>query len=171
MASQSPNPSKTPEEDERIQIIEFTEDDAPEIAELFAIVWPHASEVAPQWRQKRCLSTQQIIEEMRTGYQYFGARHDGRIAGLNKVSSTPDGLLGEQQTVHPEYRHRGLVRAMYRQFIDYAKEQGAPANLCNILVNQKIMCQLVESFGFQPHGEPYEQAPGMIVQLYRRPTN
>jgi ribosomal protein S18 acetylase RimI-like enzyme len=171
MASQSPNPSKLPEEDERILIVEFSKSDASEIALLLGLVWPHAVEVSPLWRKKRCLSKSQVVEEMRTGYHYFGARIDGHIVGFYKVSITPEGLLGEHQTVHPDYRHRGLVRAMYRQFIDYAKALDAPANLCNILVSEKNMCRLVESFGFQPHGEPYEQSPGMVVQLYRRPTN
>jgi hypothetical protein len=62
------------------------------------------------------------------------------------------------------------VRAMYRQFIAYAQELRAPANLCNILQNHTTMRQLVEDFGFRPDGPPYEQAPGMLVQLYKRPT-
>ena len=95
---------------------------------------------------------------------------DGRIVGLYKAIETRDGLLGEHQTVHPHYRHRGLVRAMYRQFIVFAKQIGAPANLCNILVSHQTMRKLVESFGFKPDGPPYEQASGMLVQLYRRPT-
>ncbi|MFX1561789.1 MAG: GNAT family N-acetyltransferase [Promethearchaeota archaeon] len=170
MASQPPNPSKLPEENKRILITEFSESDASEIAELLEIVWPHAKGVPPIWRQKRCLTSSQVVEEMRAGYHYFGSRIDGRIVGFYKLFKTPEGLLGEHQTVHPDYRHRGLVRAMYRQFIDYAKEQGAPANLCNILVSEKNMCRLVESYGFQPYGAPYEQAPGMVVQLYRRLT-
>jgi hypothetical protein len=32
------------------------------------------------------------------------------------------------------------------------------------------MCRVVERLGFHPEGAPYEQAPRMLVQLYRRPT-
>jgi ribosomal protein S18 acetylase RimI-like enzyme len=107
---------------------------------------------------------------MQTGYHYFGARLEGKIVGFYKTYLKPEGLLGEHQTVHPDFRHRGLVRAMYRQFIAYASELKAPANLCNILYKHNTMRELVEGFGFQPEDEPYEQAPGMLVQLYKRPT-
>ncbi len=153
------------------EIVEFTEADAPELASLIRVVWSQAKEYPPEWRRKRCLKAEEIIEEMRRGYQYFGARHEGQITGFYKTLQTPDGLLGEHQTVHPKFRHRGLVRAMYRQFLTYARQLRTPSNYCNILVSQKRMCQLVESLGFKPEGQPYEQSPGMLVQLYRRPTS
>jgi GNAT superfamily N-acetyltransferase len=146
----------------------LTEGDAPEVADLLVTVWSFATEYPPVWRRKRCLSAEEVAKEMRAGYHYFGARLQGRLAGLYKAHLTPDGLLGEHQTVHPEFRQRGLVRAMYEQFIAYARAIGAAANLCNILVSQESMCRLVESFGFQPKDAPYKQAPGMLVQLYRR---
>lgn len=157
-----------PAELEETRVVEFTEHDALEISALFALVWSKASQIPPEWRQKRVLTAEQIIEEMRSGYRYFGARIDGKIVGLYKTSLTPEGLLGEHQTVHPTYRHRGLVRAMYRQFIRLAQQIGASANLCNILYSQHTMRKVVEQFGFEPHGDPYEQAPGMLVQLYKR---
>jgi hypothetical protein len=135
------------------------------------LVWSQATEYPPAWRRKRCLKADQIIAEMRSGYHYFGARQEGQITGFYKASLIPEGLRGEHQTVHPDFRHQGLVRAMYRQFLLYAWRHQAPANLCNILVSQKRMCQLVEGLGFKPHGPPYEQSPGMLVQLYRRPTS
>jgi hypothetical protein len=157
-----------PAELEEIQIIEFTEVDAPEISALFALVWSKASHIPLEWRQKRVINAEQIIDEMHSGYRFFGARINGKIVGLYKTYLTPDGLLGEHQTVHPSYRHRGLVRAMYRQFISLAQQIGASANLCNILYSQHTMRKIVEQFGFKPDGKPYEQAPGMLVQLYKR---
>ncbi len=164
-----PSTTYFPPEDENLHIIELTKRDAPEIAQLMALVWLNATHIPEEWRQKRVLTSEQIIKEMETDYHYFGARIDERIAGFYKTIVKSDGVLGEHQTVHPEFRHRGLVRAMYRQFIAYAQQLNAPANLCNILSNHENMRKLVESFGFQPVGEPYEQAPGMLVQLYRRP--
>lgn len=166
--SLSPSTKDFPPEDEDIQITELTPADAPELAQLMAIVWTEAIHIPLDWRQRRILSPKQIIAEMQEGYQYFGARLQGHIAGFYKTHLKPEGLYGEHQTVHPNHRHRGLVRAMYRQFITYANEINAPANLCNILFEHETMRTLVESFGFQPAGEPYEQAPGMLVQLYKR---
>jgi hypothetical protein len=165
-----PSTKDFPPEDPEIEIIELTEEDAMDIARLLALVWPKANHIPKAWRDKRVLAPDQIIAEMASGYHYFGARLDGRIAGFYKTIIRPEGVLGEHQTVHPDYRHCGLVRAMYRQFITYAQQVNAPANLCNILHDHTTMRQLVESFGFQPEGSPYEQAPGMLVQLYKRPT-
>ncbi|MFX1476278.1 MAG: GNAT family N-acetyltransferase, partial [Promethearchaeota archaeon] len=152
------------------EIVEFGEADAPELARLIKLVWSQATEYPTAWRRKRCLKAEEIIDEMHRGYQYFGARQAGQITGFYKTLLTPEGLLGEHQTVHPSFRHRGLVRAMYRQFLTYAWQLKTSSNYCNILVSQKGMCQLVERLGFKPDGPPYEQSPGMLVQLYRRRT-
>ncbi len=168
--SLSPSTKDFPPEDEDIQIIEFTETDANELAELMALVWTEATHIPLEWRQRRILTPEQIVTEMKEGYQYFGTRLEGLIAGFYKTFPKPEGLYGEHQTVHPHYRQRGLVRAMYRQFIALAHKLEVPSNLCNILYNHETMRQLVESFGFQPEGEPYEQAHGMRVQLYKRLT-
>jgi hypothetical protein len=160
-----------PPEDADINIEQLNEVDAPEIAALLKLVWLQAKHIPRVWREKRVLSTEVVIDEMQNGIHYFGARLNGQIVGFYKIVVTPDGLLGEHQTVHPNYRHRGLVRAMYRQFIAYAKELNAPGNLCNILQDHQTMRVLVENFGFKPKGPPYEQAPGMVVQLYFRPLN
>ncbi len=166
--SLSPNSKDFLSEDSDVHIEELTQDDAKEISEILRLVWSQALHIPLIWRQKRILSPQQIIDEMQEGYHYFGARIGGRIAGFYKTYLKPEGLLGEHQTVHPNYRHRGLVRAMYRHFIAYAQELKAPSNLCNILFDHKTMRELVEGFGFQPEGPPYEQAAGMLVQLYKR---
>jgi hypothetical protein len=167
--SLSPSTRDFPEEDAEIHITEFTSEDAPELAQLMALVWPQATHIPREWRQRRILSQEDIIDEMKQGFHYFGARLEGQIAGFYKTFLKAEGLIGEHQTVHPNFRHRGLVRAMYRQFITYAEELDAPANICNILFNHDTMRALVESFGFQPEGDSYEQAPGMRVQLYKRP--
>ena len=164
-----PSINDFPSEDADITIIELTPEDALDISQLMALVWPNSKHIPAEWRQKRVLSPEQIIKEMQAGYHYFGARIEGQITGFYKTYLMPEGLLGEHQTVHPDFRHRGLVRAMYQQFITYAQELKAPANLCNILTVHTTMRALVESIGFQPEGDPYEQSPGMSVQLYKRP--
>jgi hypothetical protein len=164
-----PSSNDFPSEGTDIHIIELTPEDALDISQLMALVWPNSKHIPAEWRHKRVLSPEQIIDEMQAGYHYFGVRIEGQIAGFYKTYLMPEGLLGEHQTVHPDFRHRGLVRAMYRQFITYAQELKAPANLCNILTAHATMRALVESIGFQPEGDPYEQSPGMSVQLYKRP--
>ncbi|MHA1768873.1 MAG: GNAT family N-acetyltransferase [Candidatus Thorarchaeota archaeon] len=156
---------------EEIRIIEFGEEDAEEISELFRQVWPLAKEYPEHWRKKRMYTPEQIIAEMREGYHYFGSRLGGKIVGLYKAIITDKGLYGEHQTVRPECRTTGLASAMYMQFAEYGRAHDCKRNYCNILVGQKASEHLMEKFGFRPWGEPYEQAEGMLVQMYERPLD
>ncbi len=153
---------------EEIRIIEFDEKDATDISELFRQVWPLANEYPENWRKKRMYTPEQILEEMRNGYHYFGSRLQGRIVGVYKAKITDKGLYGEHQTVRPECRATGLASAMYLQFAEYGRAHGCERNYCNILVGQEVGEKLMKNFGFRPWGDPYEQADGMLVQMYER---
>jgi GNAT superfamily N-acetyltransferase len=153
---------------EEIRIVEFTEADASEISELFRQVWPLATEYPEHWRKKRMYSPDQIIQDMRSGYHYFGSRLQGRIVGVYKAIVTEKGLFGEHQTVRPECRASGLASAMYIQFAEYGKAHGCKRNYCNILVGQEVGERLMKKFGFVPWREPYDQDEGMQVQMYER---
>jgi GNAT superfamily N-acetyltransferase len=155
-----------PEED--ISIIEFGEEDANEISELFRHVWPLAIEYPEHWRKKRMYSPEQVVEDMRNDYHYFGGRLHGKIVGLYKAKITEKGLFGEHQTVSPVCRGTGLASAMYMQFAEYGRAHGCKRNYCNILVGQEVGEKLMEKYGFQPWSEPYYQSEGMLVQMYER---
>jgi GNAT superfamily N-acetyltransferase len=154
---------------EEIRIIEFTEEDAGEISELFRQVWPLATDYPEHWRKKRMYTPEQIVHDMRSGYHYFGSRLQGRIVGLYKAIITEKGLYGEHQTVRPECRSSGLASAMYIQFAEYGREHGCVRNYCNVLIGQEVSEKLMKKFGFTPWNDPYEQTEGMLVQMYERP--
>jgi len=153
---------------EEIRIVEFTEEDAEEISELLRQVWPLATDYPEHWRKKRMYTPEQIIQDMRSGYHYFGSRLQGKIVGLYKAIITEKGLYGEHQTVRPECRSSGLASAMYIQFAEYGREHKCTRNYCNVLVGQEIGERLMKKFGFTAWGDPYEQAEGMLVQMYER---
>ncbi len=155
-------------EKETYHVIELTEDEAEAIEQLFKAVWPYATEYPEQWRKNRMLSKQAIIDEMRSGYHYFGIKVEGKLAGLYKALISPEGCFGEHQSIDPKLARRGMGGAMYKQFIEFAKEMGCKRNFCNILIGQIPSEKLVKKFGFRKLGEPYEQAKGMLVQMYER---
>ncbi|MHA1576250.1 MAG: GNAT family N-acetyltransferase [Candidatus Thorarchaeota archaeon] len=155
-------------QDEEIRIVEFGEEDAEEISKLFKVVWTMATEYPVEWRKKRMYTPQQIIDEMREGFHYFGGRLEGRIVGLYKASITEKGLYGEHQSVTQACWGTGLASAMYIQFAEYAKEHGCVRNYCNILVGQEVGEKLMKKFDFRLWGEPFEQYKGMLVQPYER---
>ena len=157
--------------EEEIRIIEFSEDDAEELSQLFKEIWPQELDYPEVWRKRRMYSPEKIIEELRSGYHYFGSRLKGEIVGVYKTKITEKGLLGEQQTVRRECRDTGLASAMYSQFIEYARQHNCKRNYCNILVGQKVGIRLMKKYGFVPWGEPYEQIEGMWVQMYERPVD
>jgi len=154
---------------EEIRIIEFGEEDAKEISELFRQVWPLAKEYPEQWRKTRMYTVEQIIQDMNDGIHYFGSRLQGSIVGLYKAKITEKGLFGEHQTVRPECRTSGLASAMYLQFAEYGIKHGCQRNYCNILEGQEVGERLMKKFGFVPWDEPFEQIEGMMVQMYERP--
>ncbi|MGY5876536.1 MAG: GNAT family N-acetyltransferase [Candidatus Thorarchaeota archaeon] len=153
---------------EEIRIVEFGEGDAEEISELFHQAWPLATDYPEEWRKSRMYTPEQIIDDMQSGYHYFGARLSGQIVGLYKAIITNLGLFGEQQTVHPSCRASGLASAMYMQFAEFGRQNGCLRNYCNILVGQETSERLMRKFGFTPWDEPFEQMLGMLVQMYER---
>jgi RimJ/RimL family protein N-acetyltransferase len=155
--------------EDEIRIVELTEEDAEEISSLFKHVWPQAEDYPEVWREKRMYSPEQVLEDMKNGYHYFGSRLQGKIVGLYKAKITDKGLFGEHQTVIPACRTSGLASAMYIQFAEYGQTHGCKRNYCNILVGQEASERLMKRFGFRPWGEPYEQIEGMLVQMYERP--
>jgi len=157
--------------EDEIRIVQFNETDAAEISQLFAEVWPKVKEYPEEWREKRMYSPEQIINDMKDGYLYFGARLSGKIVGVYKAQITEKGLFGEHQTVDPVCSNTGLASAMYIQFAEYGRQQGCKRNYCNILVGQEIGERLMKKYGFRHWGDPYEQHDGMLVQLYERPLN
>lgn len=150
------------------KVEEFTEKDAEELSELMKKVWPKALEYPKEWRKKRTLTREQIVEEMRKGYHYFGIRLDGKIVGFYKLSIIGDECFGEHQTIHPTYRGQGLASAMYEQLLQYAKQKGCKKVFVNVLTTQTASIKCVNKFGFKKKGEPYEQAKGMLVQMYEK---
>ena len=142
--------------------------DAPEIEALFKEVWPSAIEYPEEWRKKRTLNSEEIIKEMKGGYYYFGVKMGNRIVGVYKASVKGDSILGEHQSILPAYRKRGLATAMFEQLIDFSKKKNCKRIYVNILSNQIASKKCVSKFGFHKKGSPYEQAKGMVVQLYEK---
>ncbi len=150
---------------DEVRVERFSEKDAAEIEELLREVWPKATEYPEKWRRVRVIGRRQIIDEMKTGFHYFGVRLKGKIVGFYKARLLGDVYMGEHQSVHPAYRGRGLARAMYKHFREFARESGYKRIRVNVLPSQVASVKLMEKFGFEKVRE-YEQIPGMLVHLY-----
>jgi len=147
----------------------LTETDAPEISLLFRKVWlENAEEYPEEWRKSRALSEAQILKEMKDGYRFFGIRIRRQLAGVYKALTTGEGLLGEHQSVHPNFRKQGLATIMYEHFINYAKTHKCKKVYVNILLNQTASKKIMEKMEFREAGNPYEQSEGMLVQTYEK---
>jgi GNAT superfamily N-acetyltransferase len=121
---------------EKIEVKELSEMDVPEIEALLYRVWSTAYEYPKEWREKRILTKEQISEEMREGYHYFGIGMGNQLAGVYKALVTDNGLFGEHQSIDPDHRALGLATAMYHQFVKFAKENNCKKVYVNILANQ-----------------------------------
>jgi len=152
----------------KIQVCRLKKKDSKEIQTLLRKVWPTAHEYPEDWRKKRTLNHIEIEEEMDRGYQYFGIRIRGKIVGIYKASIRKDGCFGEHQSIHPDYRGRGLAKLMYKQFFRFAQKNKCKKVYANILASQLATRKFVESLGFKKKGPEYEQVKGMLVQMYEK---
>jgi len=153
---------------EKIEVKKLSETDALKIEMLLQKVWSTAYEYPEEWRNRRILTREQILKEMQKGYNYFGIRIGNKLRGVYKALVTDNGLLGEHQTVDPEYRGLGLATAMYHQFIRLARLNNCKKVYVNILANQTASRRILEKMGFRKKGREYEQAKGMAVQIYEK---
>jgi len=153
---------------ETFEVKELSKTDAHEIEALLKKVWSTAYEYPEEWRKRRILTEEQVSEEMRSGCHYFGIRIGNKLAGVYKALIAENGLLGEHQSVDPDYRGLGLATAMYHQFVKFAKENNCKKIYVNILANQIASRRIVEKIGFRKKGQEYEQAKGMKVQMYEK---
>lgn len=149
-------------------IVEFGESDSEELSRLFETVWPTATEYPEQWRKKRMLTSGQIVEEMRQGFRFFGARDKGRIIGVYKAIIKGDDCFGEHQTIPHSHRGSGIGPLMYDQFKDLAAEEECRINSVNALIEQEPTLRMIEKHGFHKVGDPFEQSQGMLVQRFER---
>lgn len=152
---------------DEFRVERLSEKDATEIENLLKEVWHNAIEYPEKWRKARAIGRNQIIDEMNAGFHYFGIKLNGKIVGFYKAHITNNAYLGEHQSVHPAYRGRGLAKAMYNHFIQFAKETGCKKIRVNILPSQIASVKLMKKFGFKKVRE-YEQVPGMLVHLYEK---
>jgi len=152
----------------KIVVKELSESDALEIEALLKKVWSTAYEYPEEWRDRRILTEEQILMEMQRGYHYFGIRIGNKLGGVYKALVTDNCLLGEHQTVDPDYRGLGLATAMYHQFVRFAKQNNCQKVYVNILANQIASRRILEKMGFRKKGREYEQAKGMAVQIYEK---
>ena len=152
----------------KIRVCRLGKRDSREIETLLKEVWPTAYEYPVEWRKKRTLSHRGIEEEMGIGYLYFGIRIRGKIVGIYKASIHEDGFFGEHQSIHPDYRGKGLAKLMYKQFFQLARKNKCKRVYVNILANQLATRKFVESLGFKKKGPEYEQIKGMLVQMYEK---
>jgi L-amino acid N-acyltransferase YncA len=152
---------------DEFRVERLVEKDATKVEDLLKEVWFNATEYPEKWRKARAIGRSQIIDEMNTGLHFFGIRLNGKIVGFYKARITNNTYLGEHQSVHPAYRGRGLAKAMYTHFIQFAKETGYRNIRVNILPNQIASVKLMKRFGFKKVMK-YEQVPGMLVNLYEK---
>jgi len=150
------------------RVKELNKEHTSQIEALFKRVWSAASEYPEEWRKERILSKEQILEEMNTGYHFFGVTIDNKLVGVYKAIVNNDGLFGEHQSVDPEYRGLRLATAMYNQFIQFAKESNYKKVYVNTLVNQVATIKILKKMGFEKKDQKYEQAKDMKVQMYEK---
>ena len=152
----------------KYRVVPLSKADAKDISALYKAVWLKACDYPEEWREKRAMSEDVIMDEIDADYLFFGVHEAGTLVGVYKISLTERGCYGEQQAVLREYQNRGVAYAMYEQFLEFAKTNQCRVNYVNILIGNEPCEHAMKKYNFYKTGEPWEQSKGMWVQTYER---
>ena len=108
------------------------------------------------------------------GTHCFVADVDGKVAGVSAVRPNRTGRAGHVANasfmVHPDYRGRGIARAMGKNALKFAKKQGYKAVQFNFVVSvNEVAVKLWKSLGFTIVGtlpKGFQHATKGLVDVY-----
>jgi GNAT superfamily N-acetyltransferase len=129
-----------------------TLDDQLAALEVDWAVWGHDAEERAQRAE-----TERLRFDPHAGVQHFGAYVEGRPVGFGRAVDMDAGVALLGGAVLPEFRGRGIYRALVRARWDYAVARGTP-----LLVVQagRMSRPVLEGLGFRAHG---------VLHLYKDP--
>ncbi|MBQ9558145.1 MAG: ribosomal protein S18-alanine N-acetyltransferase [Clostridia bacterium] len=82
------------------------------------------------------------------GYRGFVAREDGKLAAYAVVMVLADEATVANVAVLPEYRRRGIAKALLTASLDSCREDGAAVCFLEVRESNGAARKLYESFGF-----------------------
>ena len=130
--------------------IEEVAPDSPDAVELIGELDEHlmAHPYPPQSRH--AFSVEKLLRE---GVVFFITRYEGKLAGCGgiKVFDTDYGEV-KRMFVRPEFRGKGLGKAMLRRLADYARDHGAGLLRLETGIFEVEAIGLYERFGFARRG-------------------
>ena len=155
----------------QLEIIEAHVEASKRLARLLTIVQQLHADALPAWfkRPEDDLFGQADIEERfhDPSYAYLLARYDGHDAGfaLYQEMKRPDNpytynlhhFIIDQICVHPDYRRRGIARALVHQIRQIAQEAGATGIQLSIWAFNEGSQAFFLSEGFAPIQARYYQ--------------
>jgi len=131
--------------------------DSPEAVELIGELDEHLMGHPYPARSRHAYSVEKLLRER---VVFFLTRYEGRLAGCGgiKMFGTDYGEV-KRMFVRPEFRGKGLGKAMLRHLADYARSNDASLLRLETGIYEVEAIGLYESFGFRrraPFGEYVE---------------
>jgi GNAT superfamily N-acetyltransferase len=128
--------------------------DSPDAVELIGELDVHLMGHPYPPQSRHAFSVDKLLRER---VVFFVARYDGQLAGCGgiKMFGTDYGEV-KRMFVRPEFRGKGLGKAMLRHLADYAREKGAGLLRLETGIYEVEAIRLYERFGFArraPFGE------------------
>ena len=142
--------------------ISEVEADSPEAVQLIRELDEHLMEHPYPAHSRHAFSVEKLLRER---VAFFVARYEGQLAGCGgiKMFGADYGEV-KRMFVRPEFRGRGLGKAMLRHLAEYARTRDAGLLRLETGIYEVEAIRLYEGFGFQrrtPFGE-YVEDPNSI---------
>ena len=123
--------------------------------------------------EKQCFSVPWSRRELESSfrsdfYRFFVADEDERIVGYASLFFAADEVSIANVSVLPEYRRKGIGRALMERIVTFSREGGFTGIFLEVRVSNAPAIALYEAFGFVPVGRrpDYYQKPTEDAFLY-----
>ena len=121
---------------DNLTITPFTKDDIDAILEAERVCFTHP------WTRE------DFAAALDCGYVCLAARLGGALAGYAVAITVADEATVANVAVLPEFRRRGVAKALLTASLDSCRERGAEVCFLEVRVSNKAARELYENFGF-----------------------
>ncbi len=140
--------------------------DAAQLSGLYSEVWSgFLADFPAELMGDRMPSPEAVADSMK-GKAYFVVRDHGKIIGVARAAIAHGACLLDRMVVHPQYRRKGVGRALTASVIEYARENGAAKVWLDTSPKLGEAVALYESMGFKECGRFNRHYWGTDIDFY-----
>ena len=141
-------------------------EDAPELSKIYRTIWTPYLDSFPEELMGDRMPSPDSIAEILGAKTYLFVRDSGRIIGVARATLEHGACLLDRMVVLPEYRNRGVGKALTLAVIDLARQNNAAKVWLDTSPKLEEAVALYESMGFVECGFFRKHYWGEDIKFY-----